>query len=104
MHKGERIDPGDYIWPDEFNLESSLVREATTGLRYAPPGGGAAPVTLTDIGRRSNQPYQQPFAEGKDGMGPRGIPSGFTNWSQPPTQIDPARAAQLRRLAPGRSW
>lgn len=116
VHKGERIDPGDYIWPEEFNLDTGLKREARApwvdeedlrgylAPRYAPPGGGASPITLTDIGRRSNQPYQRPFAEGKDGMGPRGIPSGFTNWSQPPTQIDPARAAQLRRLAPGRSW
>jgi len=104
VHKGERIDPGDYIWPDQFNLMTGLKREATTGLRAAPPGGGAMPVTLTDAGRMTNQPYQRPFEEGKNGMGPRGIPSGFTNWPQPPQQIDPVRAAQLSRLGPGRSW
>jgi hypothetical protein len=104
VHKGERIDPGDYIWPEQFNLESGLKREATTGLRYAPPGGGMQPAVLTNYGKTSNQPYQRPFEEGRNGMAPRGVPSGFTNWPQPPQQIDPARAAQLARLAPGRSW
>jgi hypothetical protein len=94
VHKGERIDPGDYIWPEQFNLETGLKREATTGLKWAPPGGGEPAPLLTNEGRMSNQ---ADYA----GMAPRGIPSGFTNWPQPPQQIDPARSAQLRRLAPG---
>ena len=114
VHKGERIDPGDYIWPEQFNLTSGIKREARgeweddprgyAVARYSPPGGGAMPLTLTDAGRMSNQPYQRPFAEGQGGLGPRGVPQGFVNWPQPPQQIDPARAAQLGRLAPGREW
>jgi len=26
VHKGERIDPGDYFWPDEFNPDAGLAR------------------------------------------------------------------------------
>lgn len=104
VHKGERIDPGDYIWPDQFNLESGLQRQ-TTGMRWTPPGGGVdTTAKLTNDGRMSNQPYQRPFSEGTGKMGPRGVPSGFQNWPQPPAQIDPVRASQLARLAPGRSW
>jgi hypothetical protein len=39
VHHGERIDPSDYIWPEEFNLMSGLVNESK-GLRWAPPGIG----------------------------------------------------------------
>lgn len=28
VHKGERIDPGDYFWPAEFAPESGLLRQA----------------------------------------------------------------------------
>lgn len=28
VHKGERVDPGDYFWPDEFNPDSGLLRMA----------------------------------------------------------------------------
>jgi hypothetical protein len=104
VHKGERIDPGDYFWPEQFNLMSGIVREATTGLRYSPPGGGMPAQVLTNDGRVSNQPYQSPLREGQGTMSPRGIPSGFQNWPQPPMSVDPQRASQLARLAPGRSW
>jgi hypothetical protein len=118
VHKGERIDPGDYFWPEQFNLDTGLknesrsqwIEEGPDGLRgfvsprWAPPGGGEMAPQLTDAGRMSNQPYQRPFEEGRTGMAPRGIPSGFQNWPQPPKQIDPQRSAQLARLAPGRSW
>jgi hypothetical protein len=26
VHKGERINSGDYLWPDEFNLNTELIR------------------------------------------------------------------------------
>lgn len=116
VHKGERIDPGDYVWPDQFNLTTGIRREARASYvdedefrgyavaRYAPPGGGEVTGRLVADGRMSNQPYKRPFDEGRGGMSPRCVPSGFTNWPQPPQQIDPARASQLGRLAPGRSW
>lgn len=28
VHKGERIDPSDYYWPDEFGPDSGLARQA----------------------------------------------------------------------------
>lgn len=28
VHKGERIDPGDYYWPDTFGPDSGLARQA----------------------------------------------------------------------------
>lgn len=36
VHKGERIDPGDYMWPPEFGPMTGIERQATTGLRAAP--------------------------------------------------------------------
>lgn len=38
VHKGDRIDPGDYVWPSNFNPDTSLKRQARTGLRAAPIG------------------------------------------------------------------
>lgn len=54
VHKGERINAGDYLWPDEFNLYTALQYEAK-GLKFAPVG--AEPVRLTNDGK----------------VGPRGI-------------------------------
>ena len=38
VHKGDRIDPGDYVWPSNFNPDTSLKRQARTSLRAAPIG------------------------------------------------------------------
>lgn len=54
VHKGERINAGDYIWPDEFNPYTALQYQAQ-GLKFAPQG--AEPVRLTNDGK----------------VGPRGI-------------------------------
>jgi hypothetical protein len=54
VHKGERINAGDYLWPDEFNLYTALQYQAQ-GLKFAPQG--AEPVRLTNDGK----------------VGPRGI-------------------------------
>ncbi len=37
VHKGERIDPGDYVWGADFNPMSGLKAEAA-GRRWAPSG------------------------------------------------------------------
>ncbi len=42
VHVGERIDPINYLWPDEFNLMSGIVNQATTGQRYVSPVIGGA--------------------------------------------------------------
>jgi hypothetical protein len=79
VHKGERINPGDYVWPDEFNLFTSLQLEAK-GKKFAPVGA-ESPRLVND---------------GKDG--PRGIPRGL---SRPQQQvIDQQRRARLKGLAP----
>jgi hypothetical protein len=79
VHKGERIDPGDYMWPREFGLMTGLELQAK-GQKFAPPG--AEPVMLTNDGK----------------IGPRGIertPSGI-----PQTEIDTRRREQFLRFMP----
>lgn len=76
VHKGERIDPGDYFWQPDFNPRSGLEREAQ-GLRWAP--------AETLVTRSATQERQ---------MIPRG--------SQSLIEVSPERQAQLRHLAP--SW
>lgn len=79
VHKGERINPGDYIWPEEFNLWTGLQMEAQ-GLKFSPPG--AEPVRLTNDGK----------------VGPRGIPS--MQGEEQPAEISPERRSMLKSLAP----
>lgn len=80
VHKGERVNPGDYLWPEEFNLTTGLEMQAQ-GLKFAPPG--AEPIRLTNDGK----------------AGPRGIPRGLDRPQQ--EQIDMQRRSMLKRLAPG---
>lgn len=79
VHKGERINPGDYLWPDEMNLFTGLSYQSK-GLKFAPPG--AEPVRLTNDGK----------------AGPRGIPRGLDRPQQ--EQIDMQRRSMLKRLVP----
>lgn len=79
VHKGERVNPGDYLWPEEFNLQTGLVLQAQ-GLKFAPPG--AEPIRLTNDGK----------------AGPRGIPRGLDRPQQ--EQIDMQRRSMLKRLVP----
>lgn len=74
IHKGERRDPSDYIWPEEFNLWSGLQSEAA-GVRFAPPGLGL------EVGERLVNGGKNPDA-----------------WRR--GEASPDRAAQLRKLAP----
>ena len=79
VHKGERINPGDYIWPDEFNTWTGLQLQSQ-GLKFAPPG--AEPVRLTNDGK----------------VGPRGIPS--RQGEEQVNEISAERRALLKSLAP----
>lgn len=74
VHKGERRDPTDYMWPEEFNLFTGLQLESQ-GLKYAPPGLGL------EVGERLVN----------DGKNP-------DSWKR--GEPDPDRAAHLRKLAP----
>ena len=79
VHKGERVNPGDYMWPDEFNPMTALEYEAK-GKKFAPTG--AAPVVLTNDGK----------------AGPRGIPRNLDR--KQIEIIDEQRRSMLRTLVP----
>jgi hypothetical protein len=79
VHKGERINPGDYVWPEEFTPWLGLELQAS-GKKYAPPG--AEPVRLTNDGK----------------TGPRGIPRDLDRPQQ--EIIDQNRRSLLRTLLP----
>lgn len=79
VHKGERINPGDYLWPDEFNLYTALEYEAK-GLKFAPTG--SAPVRLTNDGR----------------VGPRGISRDQKR--DEATEMSLERRSRLKSLTP----
>lgn len=81
VHKGERINQGDYIWPDEFNLWTGIAHESK-GRKFAPPG--AVPVQLTNDGK----------------VGPKGIPRTMDQPNQ--DYISAERRAKLQTLRP--SW
>lgn len=81
VHKGERVNPGDYIWPDEFNPQTSLVLQSK-GKKFAPPG--AEPVRLTNDGK----------------AGPRAVPQGLSREQY--EIIDAQRRSTLKTLVP--SW
>jgi len=78
VHKGERINPGDYLWPDEFNKWTALNLQ-TKGIKYSPPG--AEPTRLLRDGHYV----------------PRGLPRNNENQQE---QINPERRARLKVLAP----
>ena len=78
VHKGERINPGDYLWPEEFNPMTGIEYEAQ-GLEWAP--SGLEPQRLVNDGK----------------VGPRGIPVGD---SQPVEAIDMQRRSMLSHLLP----
>ena len=75
VHLGERVDPGSYLWPEEQEPLRGIIREATTGARFAPSMEWFQPT---------------PVVEGK--MAPRGSESILT--------IDAHRASQLAILRP----
>ena len=77
VHKGERINPGDYLWPDEFNMFTGLVLESQ-GKKFSPPG--AEPVRLTNDGK----------------VGPKGIPTNQTMEAE----INPERRSYFKNLMP----
>jgi len=78
VHKGERINPGDYLWPDEFNKNTGLILQSQ-GKKFAPPG--AEPVRLTNDGK----------------VGPRGIP---TPDDEQAVSISPERRSYFKSLMP----
>ena len=84
VHKGERIDQRDYLWPPWFTPTQQIARQmAGDNSHPMPPVVDAEPVLLTNDGK----------------VGPRGVPRGYYG-SPGVAEINPARAAVLGRLAP----
>jgi hypothetical protein len=75
VHLGERIDPGDYLWPDQQQPLRGVEQQATTGLRQAPSLQWWQPTPVVD-----------------SKMAPRGSESIVT--------IDQHRVSQLALLRP----
>lgn len=78
VHKGERINPGDYIWPQEFNPLTGIILESQ-GKKFSPPG--AEPVRLTNDGK----------------VGPRGIPTPDVTQA---AEISPERRSYFKSIMP----
>jgi hypothetical protein len=85
VHKNERIDRSDYLWPAEHNLGSALEAQAR-GERFVPFGVGMEPAILTRGGKPGSRDYY-PTPRRTD---------------QVVMQPDIDRASVLRNLAP--SW
>lgn len=84
VHKGERLDMSDYLWPEEFNLETGLMMQAG-GSRFTSIAYETDPVMLTNDGRPGP----------RDEAGMMGQPNTGV-----PVQPDPQRAAQLKKMRP----
>ena len=80
VHKGERIDPADYLWPRGLDPERGL-RNQMRGMRTTPAMNLVPAPKLVNDGKAMNQ---EPAYSQVDQLG----------------QIDPVRAAQLASLRP----
>lgn len=87
VHKGERIDPSDYFWPDEVNPQIGLEYEAR-GLKWTAKGSVAE--RLAHMGKTEFSSPQEVAAM----RAQYGIPQ------DPSQEIDPIRQQRMRRLMP----
>jgi hypothetical protein len=78
VHKGERIDPGDYYWPAKFNPDLGLELEAR-GEKFSPIGIDMP----TEVTREMVLPAKGALMQ---------------------QTLNPKRQAQLRMLAPSYRW
>lgn len=86
IHKGERIDARDYLWPEEFNQWTALELQAR-GIKFSPPGLGM------------DLEYERYPTDRK--VGPKRVPIGGNSDNTVKWGIDdPDRQVTLRRLAP----
>jgi hypothetical protein len=86
VHKGERIDPADYFWPEEFGPDMGLEYESR-GLKWTARGN---PVErLAHNGMAMASPAEVASLREQYGLGGR---------EQAP--IDPVRQERLARLLP----
>ena len=85
VHKGERIDMSDYLWPDEFNLGTAIEMQAEGESKFVSEAYQTEPVMLTNDGRPGP----------RDVAGMMGRPNTGV-----PVIPDPQRAAQLKNMRP----
>lgn len=78
VHKGERIDPGDYVWPQDQQPDRGL-RNLARGVKTTPTMLLSERLTMGQL-----------------------PPGAIAAVGSPLAEINPQRAAQLRQLAP--SW
>lgn len=86
VHKGERVDPGDYFWPPEFNPNTRLIQQAQSTARWAPTGN---PVEHLTFGGKPG-PQDLERMRKQYGINPPAVVA----------QIDPNRATQMGKLLP----
>ncbi|WP_188279363.1 hypothetical protein [Streptomyces sp. CBMA29] len=90
VHKGERIDPADYYWPDDFNPSTGLEFEAR-GERWTAQGSMIGSPLVND-GKSASALSQDRFATAA---------RVYTQEITPPyTNVDEQRRAQLQRFRP----
>ena len=75
VHKGERIDPGDYVWPQEWSNETGVMNQMRG--RKTAPVMALAPVHLVNDGKAQ-------------------MPNNV------PAELNPRRVDQFSRMRP--SW
>lgn len=91
VHKGERIDQGDYFWPDQFNPQTAIRYEAR-GLKWTAHDGNPMVDSIRlDYGR---SPAFRDAARSSFNMYNANNPSPTVNLD------NPFRQQQFRRLAP----
>lgn len=85
VHKGERIDQGDYFWDRQLNVMSGIQRQMRTDKRFSPIGS----------------PPQHLINDGKPGLEMQVPSRGIPRVDSPGHVVQNPRAAALARLAPG---
>lgn len=76
VHKGERVDPADYLWPHGLDPQRG-IRNQARGVRTAPAMGLAPAPHLVNDGK----------------AGPTVVADGYA-------EVDPVRAQKLQSLRP----
>lgn len=90
VHKGERVDPADYLWPPELDPMSGIARQAQ--------------VAVSPVDGSLNVPRAAPLMTVQEQMqvNGRAIPRGAGALLTDGRQVNPYNPADLRRLGP--SW
>lgn len=86
IHKGERIDPQDYLWDETFNPQTGLEYQAR-GLKWTQRGSAVERLQYLGQTEFSSEAEKRSF------LGRFGV-------SDTPLEVDPVRQQKLSRLLP----